>query len=102
MTNLIFLGEGNLDFMLSSPAYEKYKFLFFPLVSDDQNVSSAVLCSRPGCMPGLTPGSELGVCWGSASGSMLLAGTLLTFPLAGQVGTSAGVINIVVFRGACS
>lgn len=102
MTNLIFISEGNLDFMLSSPPYEKYKLLFFPLVSDDQNVSSAVLCSRPGCMSGLAPGRELGVCWGSASGSMLLAGTVLTFPLAAQGGTSAGVINFVVFRGACS
>lgn len=75
-------------------------YFFFPLVSGDQNVLSAVLCSKAGYLSGLTPGSELGVCWGSASGSMLLAGTLLTFPLAGQVGTSAGVINIVVFRGA--
>lgn len=30
----------------------------FSLVSDDQNVSSAVLCSRPGYMFGFTPGSE--------------------------------------------
>lgn len=32
---------------------------------------------------------------------MLLAGTGLTFPSAGKVGTSAGVINIVVIRDAC-
>lgn len=44
----------------------------------------------------------LGTSWGSASGNMLLAGTGLTFPLAGRAGTSAGVINIIVFKGACS
>lgn len=34
MTDFVFLGEGNLGFMLSSPAYEKYKWLFFSLVGD--------------------------------------------------------------------
>lgn len=103
MTNLIFLGEGNLSFMLSSPAYEKYKCLFF---SFGKWWSECVFCSsmqQARVYAWLhSMHWALGVCWGSASGSMLLAGTVLTFPLAGKVGTSAGVITVVVFRGACS
>lgn len=38
---------------------------FISLVSDDQNVSSAVLCNRPGYMSGFTPGSEHLECAGA-------------------------------------